>query len=239
MNRKLLIGLTGRETTVYGQPAVYDNLDYVRYLRAADPDILCMILPTLSASEAESYASLLDGLCITGGEDLSPSLYDQEKDPSTTVYADSAFDESDLLLFHAFEKVNKPILGICRGIQLINVACGGDLIQDIPSILNTEHNQRRLKPQKGDYDTSHSVHLVQGTRMYGLFGSTCTVNSFHHQAIDTPAPGFTVSAYSSDGIIEGIEKNRILAVQWHPERLQKDSKMIALAKLFLNDCRSF
>lgn len=235
--KPLVIGITSRQTEVYGQLACYEIHSYIDYFKAADPSVLCVILPLVNAKDAEAYASILDGLCISGGEDIDPSIYGCEKEELTEVY-DRRFDDSDLLLYRAFVKKDKPVFGICRGIQLINAAEGGDLIQDIPSLLESEHNQRRMTPPIADDGTAHMVRTAAGTRLQKLCGSEFPVNSYHHQAIQTPAPGFAVSAYSSDGIIEAIEKNRVIAVQWHPERMRKDPAMIALAGMFLEDCRS-
>ena len=236
--KPLMIGITSRQTEVYGQVACYEIQAYIDYFKAADPTVLCLILPIVSESDAEAFARVLDGLCISGGADIDPAIYGCDKDETTEVYSDGRFDESDLLLLRAFEKAGKPVFGICRGIQLINAAHGGDLIQDIPSLIETEHNQQKMTPPVDDGKTAHTVRLVKGTRMQKLFGSEISVNSYHHQAVNTPASGFTVSAYSSDGIVEAMEKNRILAVQWHPERLLHDPAMVALAGLFLGDCRS-
>ena len=184
--------------------------------------------------EAEKAAQEFDGLLITGGADVDTSLYDGGK---TEEDANNAhFDRNDLYLYHAFRKAGKPIFGICRGIQIIGVAEGVKLIHDIPSEFNIEHNQMNL-PDKGRYDTLHNVVFQKGTQLYDIFGEQHAVNSFHHQALRSLPKGFTLSAVSKkDGIIEAIDKENVLAVQWHPERLTKDLKHFALAQLFIKYC---
>ncbi len=233
----LLIGLSARETTVYHSMAIYNNKDYIDFLKVADPSVMAVILPVVTEAEADAYARLCDGLFLTGGADMDPSFYGEAVDGATGMY-DPAFDQSDLFLYHAFVKAGKPVLGVCRGIQVINVAEGGTLIQDIPSLTGVEHQQLNHVPPKGKNDTAHFVKTVHGTMLQMILGASAAVNSFHHQAIDTPAPSLTISAFSEDGIIEGAEKNRVLAVQWHPERMQDQKEQIRIAGAFLSMCDS-
>jgi len=235
--KPLLIGLTCRQTQVYQSKALYNNLAYLEYLKAADPDVLAVTLPVVTESEAVRYAALCDGLLITGGEDLDPSFYGEEPDGTGATY-DRCFDESDFALYHAFRCADKPVLGICRGIQVINVAEGGTLIQDIPGLTGTQHHQLKADPPKTPDDTFHTVRTAEGSLLQMLVGDEIPVNSFHHQAIKAPAPSLTVSAFSPDGILEAVEKDRVLAVQWHPERMLKDAKQIRIARAFLSMCES-
>ena len=235
--KPLLIGLTCRETQVYISKALYNNLAYVDYLKAADPDVLAVTLPVVTAEEAKRFADILDGLFITGGEDIDPLFYHEEPDGSEAPY-DRKFDESDFALYHAFVEAGKPVLGVCRGIQVINVAEGGSLIQDIPSLTGTQHNQLKAEPPIHPDETFHTVQTADNTLLRMLVGTQISVNSFHHQAVKEPAPTLTVSAYSPDGIIEAVEKDRVLAVQWHPERMLDDQVQIRIARAFLSMCRS-
>lgn len=235
--KRLLIGLTCRETQVYFSKAMYNNLAYVEYLKAADPSVLAVTLPVVTQAEAAQFAEVLDGLFITGGEDLDPAFYGEACEGSGTPY-DRAFDESDLALYHTFVNAGKPVLGVCRGIQVINVAEGGSLIQDIPSLNGIQHHQLKTDPPKEPRDTLHTVQTVEGTLLRMLVGNRIPVNSFHHQAIKEPADSLTVSAYSPDGIIEAIEKDRVIAVQWHPERMLESKEQIRIASAFLSMCRS-
>lgn len=222
-----------RMTEVYSVEAYYNNRDYVEFLKCADPNVMVMTVPLVNEEEAADIAELFDGLMITGGADLDPALYGKDNHGSTDMYP-WEYDSTDLHLYHAFRKAKKPVLGICRGIQVINVAEGGTLIQDLPTFSGLEHNQQNMVPSYTKYEPSHSIFTVRDTVMNELFGDACFVNSFHHQAILECATGFTISAFSQDGVIEAIEKDRVLAVQWHPERLREDAKEIALAKRFLD-----
>ena len=235
MKKPLLIGMTPRRTEVYQSDASYFINSYADYLRAAGIPVLPVLLPVCSEADAVEAASRMDGLLITGGQDVAPVVYGQQ-DEGKCDCEPYACDESDIRLYTAFRDAGRPVFGICRGIQLINAAEGGTLIQDIPSAIGANHNQRIADPSELIEGTLHTVTCVPGTALHEYLGTITRVNSYHHQAVDTPAPGFTVSAYAPDGIIEGIEKDRIIAVQWHPERMQDDSGQIRLAAEFLKQC---
>ena len=194
-----------------------------------------MLAGTVTEEEAEQIAGLFDGLVVTGGGDCDPALYGEENTHSEIVEHD--IDMSDILLYKAFVKAGKPVLGICRGIQLINIAEGGSLIQDIPSEPEgyMEHNQRNL-PDHPVGTTAHSCTFVQGSILHEIFSDSHEVNTYHHQAIRRLAEGFRASAYSTDGLIEGIEKENVTAVQWHPERLIHDEKHLRLMQWFIEQC---
>ena len=235
MKKPLLIGMTPRRTEVYQSDASYFINSYADYLRAAGIPVLPVLLPVCSEADAVEAASRMDGLLITGGQDVAPVVYGQQ-DEGKCDCEPYAYDESDIRLYTSFRDAGRPVFGICRGIQLINAAEGGTLIQDIPSAIGANHNQRIADPSELIERTLHTVICVPGTALHEYLGTITRVNSYHHQAVDTPAPGFTVSAYAPDGIIEGIEKDRIIAVQWHPERMQDDSGQIRLAAEFLKQC---
>ncbi|MDR3590542.1 MAG: gamma-glutamyl-gamma-aminobutyrate hydrolase family protein [Negativicutes bacterium] len=158
------------------------------------------------------------GLLLIGGYDVDPLLYGDEPSPRLgPVFPER--DEYEIMAVKLACLMGKPILGICRGIQLINVAFGGTLWQDLAL---------RGKPQLQHYQdcqrdvAGHSVELGPGTVLAEILGpETLRTNSYHHQAVKDPAPGFSVSARAKDGVIEGIEKREagILAVQWHPEMM--------------------
>jgi putative glutamine amidotransferase len=164
------------------------------------------------------YAALLDGLVVTGGAfDLDPTLYgDTERHGSVTTKARrSAFE---LALTKAFLELDRPLLGICGGQQLLNVALGGTLIQHIPDAVPDclAHEQPNPRTEPG-----HEVEVAAGTLLHRLGGQTrLAVNSAHHQAARAVGPGVVISALAPDGVIEAIEdpsRRFCLGVQWHPE----------------------
>lgn len=234
---KPTIALTCRIQNFDNQDRIYNNYSYFDAIQKAGG--IPIILPILNPKEIEQMADKFDGLCVTGGEDLDPIFFNQ--DPHPSIYQTwKEIDETDLALIQAFLKRKKPILGICRGIQAINVALGGDLYQDI----NTQvekidprfHQQQKVEGYTMN-DVFHKVAFQEGTQFHEIFGDSTMVNSFHHQSIQKLAPALTCSGLSPDGIIEAVEiKDQILAVQWHPEKLIADSKQLDLFKNFIALC---
>lgn len=171
-------------------------------------DALLFILP-LSRRPAD-YARALDGLVLQGGADISPLAYGEQ--PLKPEWAGDAMrDRYEIELVQAFTAARKPVLGICRGAQLINVALGGSLHQDIPHHRSDEYDQH-----------AHEVRLEPGSGLARLYGETGPrrVVSIHHQAIRRLAPGLRIEAHAEDGVIEAIRgegPGYICAVQWHPE----------------------
>ena len=150
------------------------------------------------------------GLLLPGGGDIAPIFYHSKNRGSQNICV--AEDIIQLLLFHRFYEQKKPILGICKGMQLINVALGGTLYQTLQN--ETLH---MLK----DYDNYHKTTILPGSILYSLYGKNITTNSAHHQAIATLGKCLTATQYAFDGTIEGIEHHclPILGLQWHPERM--------------------
>jgi putative glutamine amidotransferase len=177
----------------------------------------------------------MDGIFLAGGGDLDPSCYGQGVHFKTEG-VDSLRDEAELILARWALEEGKPLFGVCRGAQALNVAAGGTLIQDISDFLpNAMRHQ--YYPEFPREHVAHGINVVDGTRLNGILGSDARINSFHHQAIDKVAPGFRVSAYAPDGVIEAIEHDVsgfALAVQWHPESLvPTDEGMRALFEAFI------
>jgi len=165
-----------------------------------------------------AYLGMLDGLIITGGAfDVSPALYGDTTTHETVVTKDKRTQFEFAMVKGALER-KMPILGICGGQQLLNVVLGGTLIQHIPdSIENAlEHEQKNLRTEPG-----HSIAIAKGSLLHSITGKEVMhVNTAHHQAVDKPAPGVTITAASTDGVIEAIEYPAhpfCLGVQWHPE----------------------
>lgn len=174
----------------------------------------------LHVSELVSIAKELDACIFSGGGDVDPGVYGADKRPGCGLISPRR-DAIELATLPLMDEAKKPILGICRGHQVLNVAYGGTLIQDLPSQKGVVHRQ---SDSCGPY--YHELTILEGTRLNALIGGRVLTNSFHHQAVDTPAPGFIVNAVSDDGIIEGIETAApgrfILGVQWHPESVPDD-----------------
>ena len=208
---KPLIGLTtyGRDDkNAFSLPAHY--LDSVR--RAGGIPFLI----TPDENELDDVFSLLGGLILTGGGDIDPQFYNGEK--HETIYmVDHERDNGENEVFQKFEKTGKPILGICRGMQIINIAWGGTLIAHLPDVFG-ELVLHRAPPRM---PTSHRVTLNPDSKLASLMEvSECEISSWHHQALDKVAPTLKVVGHAPDGVIEAFECDEhswLFAVQWHPE----------------------
>lgn len=182
--------------------------------------------------QAVQDALTCDGLLLPGGGDMDPKFYGQARIPACGE-PNLLRDAAEPLLLRAFLAADKPVLGICRGIQVMNAVLGGDLYQDIKPFEHLPHN--------GHWAKVHTVTVRRGTLLSRILGQdTVLVNSQHHQAVDRVAPGFTLAALSEDGIVEAIEKpdaGFCLGVQWHPEWLSDaDPAMQSLFDAFVNAC---
>ena len=196
-----------------------------------------IVLPnTDNLSIIDSQIDIIDGLILTGGYDINPLNFNEEPKEKLGYVC----NERDLYEFYLLKKAMKkqiPILGICRGIQVINVFNGGTLYQDLSYINNSyvKHDQD-CEPTF----PSHSISIFKNSILYEILGDKALVNSYHHLAIKDLAPNFKVSALSKDGIIEAIESTTdelIIGVQWHPELLTKNyEKMLNLFKYFVEKC---
>jgi putative glutamine amidotransferase len=200
------------------------------------------LFPHRDNGDILEIVDLFDGLLITGGEDMHSRFYNQPLSPLASIALPSV-DETDLLLIDAFHKAHKPIFGICRGLQVLNVAFGGTLIQDIhdhfKTIDSTTHQQNLMNPPIASNLAGHKAIFTEGSELYTIFGKEYGVNTFHHQAIDQIANGFKITAISPDGLIEGIEHHdNIIAVQWHPERMIDDDKHLKLFINFITKCKA-
>ena len=170
----------------------------------------------------------IDGLLLSGGVDIDPKYYGEEN-TGKSVEISSAMDESEQILIKLAMEADLPILGICRGMQSLNVFCGGTLIQDIPSERGVSVVHRLDKPETA----FHNIVVEKDSPLSEAIGfGTHRINSYHHQAVKKLSPEFSACAFAEDGIVEAIyHKNKkfILGVQWHPERdyhTTPDSKKI-------------
>lgn len=193
---------------------------WMRWVELSDPE------------QAVQDALTCDGLLLPGGGDMDPKFYGQARIPACGE-PNLLRDAAEPLLLRAFLAADKPVLGICRGIQVMNAVLGGDLYQDIKPFEHLPHN--------GHWAKVHTVTVRRGTLLSRILGQdTVLVNSQHHQAVDRVAPGFTLAALSEDGIVEAIEKpdaRFCLGVQWHPEWLSDaDPAMQGLFDAFVNAC---
>ncbi len=182
---------------------------------------LPVVLPNSGdPSHAPSYLDRIDGLLLTGGDDVHPRLYGEAPHPRLDL-VDERRDRFEIALLRAARERGMPVLGICRGIQVMNVALGGDLYQDLPSQADgaVGHAQRTL-----DEGPWHDVEVRRGTRLLEILGEARTaVNSYHHQACRRVAEGLSVTANAPDGVVEAVEDPEhpfFLGVQWHPEVLE-------------------
>jgi putative glutamine amidotransferase len=160
----------------------------------------------------------LDGLLLTGGTDINPALYDRPRAPEAEDW-DNKRDELEIRLLKEALAADIPVLGICRGLQVFNVVCGGTLVQHLAS--SDLHRQRPLNAEAGKHPSAHRVWVAPNTRLAEIIGGGGhDVNSRHHQAVENLGKGLMVSAIATDGVIEAAEKPDsafAVAVQWHPE----------------------
>lgn len=181
-----------------------------------------------------------DGVLLTGGEDVDPSLYGEDRHP-TTKDAESGRDAFEIALARRAVERDVPLLAICRGVQVLNVAFGGTLVQDIPSQLGASLEHSVQTPAA----IAHDVRITAGSRLWEVLddaagdASLCSVNSRHHQSINKVAPGFDVAAVAPDGVIEAIERPEArfcIGVQWHPENFWATGEFDTLFERFVRAC---
>jgi len=178
----------------------------------------------------------LDGIILSGGPDIDPSYFNQLPHPRLGRICPKR-DASEIYLAAEFIRRSKPILGICRGIQVMNVAMGGTIIQDIPSNLENSIKHMQDAPE---WHKSHEIRIVdEASLLYRIIGRLqIRVNSFHHQSVDKVAPDLKVTAIAPDGVIEAIEAKRpygfCIGIQWHPEYLIDDTTHLRLFEYMIN-----
>jgi gamma-glutamyl-gamma-aminobutyrate hydrolase PuuD len=195
-----------------------------------------VVLPSIGDGQAE-YVAHLDGLILAGGADLDPAGYHQQPHEQTKG-VQTYRDEFEFPLLSAAVEANLPVLAVCRGMQLLNVALGGTLHQHLPEANGNEEH----RPMPGTWGGC-TVKLAPESRLAAIFGDTTTVRCHHHQAIDLPAPPLSVVGRATDGTTEAVEwrrrapvwgsvktlpgKDFVLGVQWHPEENPDDDRLFA------------
>ena len=213
--RRPLIGLPGRRKSIRqieGFPASLHHLhvdiyfaDYARAIYAAGGMPVHLPLD----ADPQDWAHHLDGIVLTGGADVEPERYGHDNHASDT---EPHRDAVEFALFEAALGDGLPVLGICRGLQLINVHQGGTLEQHVPA-----HSRYDIAP----HEESHVLAITPGSTLHRLFGDSARVNSLHHQTVGEVGKGLTVTAVAEDGVVEGVEMEGlpVVAVQWHPEMM--------------------
>ena len=165
-----------------------------------------ILFPVCSQNGIEEIASMCSGLIIAGRDrDIHPKYYGEKPDKDIEYPEDDYEDELDFKLIEVFNKLNKPILGVCSGLQSLNVYFGGTLKQHIDN--HTSENGL----------IKHNITVEKNSFLYSLYGEKSLVNTIHHQAINKVADGFKVTAIAEDGTIEAIENDNLIGIQWHPE----------------------
>ena len=211
------------------------QLDYVRSLlnAGARPEEIVEIRP------GDVPEGPFDGLVLSGGTDVAPERYGPERLPNAELEVDEERDGTEFPLLENAWREGAPILGICRGMQVVNVGLGGTLIQDLPS----QRPSDVVHEDSGKDRTNriHSVRVLERTRLSEIAGvAEIDVNSRHHQAVERPADGLIVSAKGPDDVIEAIEASDgrwLVAVQWHPENLADDAVSRNLFREFVSEVR--
>ena len=178
-----------------------------------------ILFPVCSKNGIEEIVAMCSGLIIAG-RDINPKFYGEEPLEGLEYPEDPYEDELDFKLIELFEKNNKPILGICSGLQSLNIYHGGSLKQHI----NDHTSKEKL--------VRHNIDIEENSFVHSLYGNKAEVNSIHHQAVNRVAEGFKVTAVSEDGTVEAIEKGNLIGLQWHPEVDYE----IDTFKKFLNLC---
>lgn len=165
-----------------------------------------ILFPVCSQNGIEEIAAMCSGLIIAGRDrDIHPKYYGKEPDENIEYPEDDYEDELDFKLIEEFVKLNKPILGVCSGLQSLNVYFGGTLKQHIE---NHTSDDSLIK---------HNIIIEENSFLYSLYGKKSLVNTIHHQAVNKVAEGFKITAIAEDGIIEAVEKGNLIGIQWHPE----------------------
>lgn len=239
MTKKPFIGLTPSHTLSTDDLAMrYTYLDAIAYAGG-----IPMVLPLKASREdLKAIVEKMDGILFVGGPDIHPFRFGEE----TQRYCGEVSlvrDELELTLLSVAMELEKPILGICRGIQLLNVGLGGTLYQDLPSQWKEEFPISHSQACKGELP-SHHIEVVPNTLLSSIVSAPqIEVNSFHHQAVKDLAPKLRASGYAPNRLIEAIEfpeyPNFFLGVQWHPEYLFAHNEAAGkLFTAFVDACRS-
>ncbi len=236
-----IIGISTNFLTVdkgkfLGMERIYVNKDYIDAIAKAG-GIPLLLPPVADAGIISRYAAGCHGFVLSGGNDINPLLYHQCPRPGLEEFH-TQLDRSQWMLTQEILKTGKPLLAICRGLQLLNVVLGGTLWQDMndvdhPVMLHSQNSPRG--------DAFHAVNIVKDSLLYRLFGEKAEVNSFHHQCLKQTGSGLKITARAADGIIEAVElpsHRFVTGIQWHPEMMINTSpRMLLLFRELIRSCQ--
>ncbi|MFZ0041995.1 MAG: gamma-glutamyl-gamma-aminobutyrate hydrolase family protein [Solirubrobacteraceae bacterium] len=220
--------------TPQGEPPQHEMALGLKYLRALElAGGIPIVVPPLSPPLASALLDRVDGLCLSGGPDLDPKAYGESRHEHTGP-VESDLDEFELALASEADQRGLPILAICRGLQVLNVARGGSLHQHLPDVSDDTINHRQTEPGG---QTTHLVSLQDSSRVATVLErEQAEVNSFHHQGVDRLGHGLAVTGRAPDGTVESIEaidREFVLGVQWHAECLVDRPEHAALFRAFV------
>jgi putative glutamine amidotransferase len=224
-------------TTQISEKKVHVNRDYMQAIMEAGG--IPIAIPFLSNNTAlQQLVHACDGLLLSGGEDLDPQMYGEDPHPALDVIVPER-DDLEMRVLRLFLEQDKPIFAICRGCQILNVAMGGDLYQDLPSQKSSDVNHNQKAPRDYPY---HSIAIKQESLLFRVLqAEKIRVNTYHHQAAKQVKAPLVVSAVAADGVIEAIESTLhtyVLGVQWHPEgmAISHDPHAKRLFSVFIEAC---
>ena len=228
------------EPTPYGEPPRREMALGLKYLQAIEAaDGLPVVLPPLGLEAVEPLLDRLDGICLSGGPDISPELYGETRHGELGP-TEPELDRFEIELAREADERDLPILAICRGAQALNVARGGNLHLHLPDLGPSPIDHRQKEP--GDR-TVHSVRILPGSLLARTLGrEAAEVNSFHHQATNALGRDLHAVAFANDGIVEGIEahdRDFVLGVQWHAESLTARPEQAALFRALVTAARRY